>query len=502
MEMQNKYLYSDRIEQYKKVNLIMLVGIAVFYAMVFAVVVAAHLKGVRTLGYTSTMAVIMVGFLLANILLYKKNPSDIRCRYIQVLGLVLIVILVSVAFDEYYLRFMGSIPLVVCILYFDQKFSMISSLVMTTIAVITVISKGMITHRYADREMFLENISASVVIMVLAIATCVATYVGKKFTKDSMGKIKEEQKQQGDMIENVIQIAKEVQEETNSAMGLMDEVKESAQVVFGAVDDISRSTGTTAENIQTQTIMTQNIQNAIEKTLQRSESMVRVARESSTLNHKNAEVMGLIQEQADVVAKKNEHLANTMNELQKKTADVKSIAQTIYDISSQTNLLALNASIESAHAGEAGRGFAVVAEEIRQLAEKTRQETERIEHILVDLNENAKDAFDAVNESTEISETQSALIAEAVEKFDDMNQNVEELTANIHDIDQMLGELSDANNQIVENIMHLSAATEEVTAASQQATELSNQNHAQSREAQVVLQNVLQISDGLNRYVS
>ena len=65
-------------------------------------------------------------------------------------------------------------------------------------------------------------------------------------------------------------------------------------------------------------------------------------------------------------------------------------AEQINDIALQTKILSLNAQIEAARAGEAGRGFAVVANEIRELADQTKDATEKIKHILEEKNFNGR----------------------------------------------------------------------------------------------------------------
>ena len=190
-----------------------------------------------------------------------------------------------------------------------------------------------------------------------------------------------------------------------------------------------------------------------------------------------------------------------MQTLQERADAVKGIADTIFDISSQTNLLALNASIESARAGEAGRGFAVVADEIRQLAEKTRVETENIASILGQLSENAAEAVNVVAQSAEAASEQDGLISRAVDTFGQMSENVAQLTQDIAEVDTMLTDLSEANNQIVDSITQLSATSEEVSAASAQAEGLSNKNLSNADNTKEILNQVLSVSKQLDQYV-
>lgn len=498
--MEEKYRYADEKQQLIRANRFFTVGNILFYFFVAGIVCIACARGIRSMGYTSlVMAIILLNLVMA-VVMNRRNGADVRIRYVSSILLVIVTFLVAYAFDSYYLRFMAAIPFVGCIIYFDKRFSKIFGIVVSAVNILVSFLKIVVMHDYAGEDI-LDQICATFAICLLMFLIYYTVAVGYRFNTDTLGRLRAEKAAQGEMLDDVVAVAQQVRKGTEQAMNIVGELNDSTGVVSGAVKDISDSTLSTAENIQTQTVMTQNIQEAIGETINHSENMVATAKESEALNEKSMEIMEHIKKQSGTIADTNAEVAASMQRLQEKTNAVKGIADTIFSISSQTNLLALNASIESARAGEAGRGFAVVADEIRQLAEKTRQETENIASILEQLSNDAKSASDAVEASVSATGQQDELIAEASESFGTMNRNVNELTNNIAEIDKMLTNLAEANNQIVDNITQLSATTEEVTASSQQAAQLSVGNLDNAESTKALLDDVLKVSYELDKYL-
>lgn len=499
MDAKKVFLYADKEEQLKKSNRFLVITYTIFYMFVSSIVLISAFRGLRTVGFTTTLLAIITLILAATITTFIKNKKDIKTKYIASIGLLFVTFLIGFAYDNYYLRIMAAIPLIGNIVSFDRRFSMITGLATSSLNIVITSIKVFVTQIFKGEDA-VENWCATLAICALSLLVYFTVNIMIRYNEDTMGSLEEEKSTQQNMLEDILKIAEEVQNGTASAMDIVNLLNDSTEVVNSSMKNISESNQSTAENIQTQTIMTNNIQTSIDLTLERSENMLQVANESEALNAKNVELMKHLKQHSNVISEINLNVAESMKKLGESTSAVKSITDTILTISNQTNLLALNASIESARAGEAGKGFAVVAEEIRKLAEMTRKETDSIEVILSDLIKEADQVAVKVNSSVSATHTQDELMIQVSESFENMNLNVSKLNSDIKTIDKMINNLSEANNQIVDNIMQLSATTEEVTASSVQAEEISGKNLENAEHAKEILNKILNVSYQLEKY--
>lgn len=132
-----------------------------------------------------------------------------------------------------------------------------------------------------------------------------------------------------------------------------------------------------------------------------------------------------------------------IKEFSQSSEDIASIISTIDGIAFQTNILALNASVEAARAGEHGRGFAVVAQEVRNLAQRSKEAASEISQLISRNNQNvqhgnqrAESASKAMRDIVEAIGKVTTLMQEISQASDEQRQGVHEVGDSINHIDQ------------------------------------------------------------------
>ncbi len=309
-------------------------------------------------------------------------------------------------------------------------------------------------------------------VSIFACTTAVSViHVLDKFNTENMNTIEEAAKQSEETAGQVILVANNIVDHFKDSKDALKSLEESIKLNQDVMGDIASSTETTAEAIQQQAVMCNDInENTDAAKVQMSEML---AKSSETLS-KVSEGMNIIEnlgKQAVIVKEASTETVNSTQLLSKRVEDVKEIVSVITGISSQTNLLALNASIEAARAGEAGKGFAVVADEIRGLSEQTQAATNKIIDIISELNEVANSTNKSVEDTITSVDVQNELITNSRETFAEIDNGVKELATEINQTEEKVADIINSTNIISDNIAHLSATSEEVAAGANNGLE-------------------------------
>ena len=283
------------------------------------------------------------------------------------------------------------------------------------------------------------------------------------------------------MIERLREMMREIGDGVTVLASSASEITAStAQVAAGSAQTASAvaETSATAEEVKQTAKLSSDkalqVQEAAQKSVTASQGGLQAIEDSVAALHQ-------LRQQMDETAQSILRLAD-------QGMAIGEIMATVNDLADQSNLLSVNAAIEAARAGEEGAGFRVVAQEIRSLAEQSKQATVQVRALLGNIQK-------ATGSAVMSTEQASKSVRSGVELSEAAARSIRTMAA-------MIQESAQAAAQIAASAQQQSVGMDQVAYAMQNIHQASTQNVAASRQTESAAQDLQQLGLRLKNVVA
>lgn len=291
------------------------------------------------------------------------------------------------------------------------------------------------------------------------------------------------------MKNNLASLIKNIQMNSEQVSAAAQELSASTEEITATTEDVTMRVSDTAERSQISAHASNESARAMDETaagVQRIAEATQKLHSNSLDASETAKNGGKIihdaQHQMSIISTSTNSVNELVQKLAQQTEEINNISQIITAITDQTNLLALNAAIEAARAGEHGKGFAVVADEVRKLAEQSKESANSIVNLTLEIKADTENVERAVSDSLISVDDGVKIITNAGDSFtsivhavtqmstqiEEVSATSEQLSASAEQVTASVNEIATGANESSSDLEMIAASVEEQTATMQQ----------------------------------
>jgi methyl-accepting chemotaxis protein len=254
-------------------------------------------------------------------------------------------------------------------------------------------------------------------------------------------------------------------------LGVTQALGSATSQILASTQHQAASTGEQAAAVHETTATMEEISRSGGQIAEKAQQVAAQAEATSAASQQGMSAIQTTTRSMDAIQEQAEAVAENIVALSEKTQAVGEIIATVNDIAEQSNLLALNAAIEAAAAGEQGRSFSVVANEMKNLADQSKEATVQVRSILGDIQKGINTSVMLTEEAVKRVESgkQQVAIAE-----DTIRQMAESILESIQAFQQIVAATSQQQigfEQVTQAVQDIRQATEQTVSGTRQLEE-------------------------------
>ncbi|WP_251861479.1 methyl-accepting chemotaxis protein [Clostridium sp. Marseille-Q2269] len=290
--------------------------------------------------------------------------------------------------------------------------------------------------------------------------------------KDELGKMAKAidvmRKTMGYIVKDIKISSSNINDQADNLASVSDEMESSSKNIYIATNDAAKGTEHQAQELV-------DITNILQEFNLKLDNMVKVIKNVDSSTNDIKTMADSSNTYMENVIKSVENVNTAFKELIAKIQGVgeninkiNAITDLINNISEQTNLLALNAAIEAARAGEVGKGFSVVADEIRKLAEQSKESSINISNLISEISKDTNAMVNTTDIMKEELENQGKEIYTAMKSFETITEAVDNIAPKMVAATNSIEDLNSNKEIIITKIETSSSVAEEVSASAEE----------------------------------